>query len=119
MADPGIVRNRAKIVSTLNNVAQGVRVGGGKRFVGRNGVWSFEPTPDERPARVDLAYWSANPTSPASVRLSKALKKRGWTYVGPTTMYALMQATGMVNDHLEGCACREPIEALRRRFNRP
>ncbi|MDY7552918.1 DNA-3-methyladenine glycosylase I [Pseudomonas veronii] len=118
MADPGIVRNRAKIVSTLNNARRACEL------VAESGslakwLWSFEPTPDERPARVDLAYWSANPTSPASVRLSKALKKRGWTYVGPTTMYALMQATGMVNDHLEGCACREPIEALRRRFNRP
>lgn len=118
MADPGIVRNRAKIVSTLNNARRACEL------VAESGslakwLWSFEPTPDERPARVDLAYWSANPTSPASVCLSKALKKRGWTYVGPTTMYALMQATGMVNDHLEGCACREPIEALRRRFNRP
>ncbi len=118
MADPGIVRNRAKIVSTLNNARRACEL------VAESGslakwLWSFEPTPDERPARVDLAYWSANPTSPASVRLSKALKKRGWTYVGPTTMYALMQAMGMVNDHLEGCACREPIEALRRRFNRP
>ena len=118
MADPGIVRNRAKIVSTLNNARRACEL------VAESGslakwLWSFEPTPDERPARVDLAYWSANPTSPASVRLSKALKKRGWTYVGPTTMYALMQATGMVNDHLEGCACREPSEALRRRFNRP
>jgi DNA-3-methyladenine glycosylase I len=118
MADPGIVRNRAKIVSTLNNARRACEL------VAESGslakwLWSFEPTPDERPARVDLAYWRANPTSPASVRLSKALKKRGWTYVGPTTMYALMQATGMVNDHLEGCACRELIEALRRRFNRP
>jgi len=47
------------------------------------------------------------------------LKKRGWTFVGPTTMYALMQAMGMVNDHLEGCACRERIEGLRRQFKRP
>ncbi|MGY2959821.1 DNA-3-methyladenine glycosylase I [Pseudomonas sp. TE36184] len=118
MADPGIVRNRAKIVSTLNNARRACELVEEAGSLAK-WLWSFEPTPDERPTRVDLAYWTANPTSPASVRLSKALKKRGWTYVGPTTMYALMQATGMVNDHLEGCACREPIEALRRRFNRP
>ena len=68
---------------------------------------------------MDMAYWTANPTSPASVRLSKALKKRGWTFVGPTTMYAFMQAMGMVNDHLEGCVCRQRIEALRNHFKRP
>ncbi|WP_288076892.1 DNA-3-methyladenine glycosylase I [Pseudomonas sp.] len=118
MADPGIVRNRAKIVSTLNNARRACELVEEAGSLAK-WLWSFEPTPDERPTRVDLAYWTANPTSPASVRLSKALKKRGWTYVGPTTMYALMQATGMVNDHLEGCACRELIEALRRRFNRP
>jgi DNA-3-methyladenine glycosylase I len=51
--------------------------------------------------------------------LSKALKKRGWSYVGPTTMYAFMQAMGMVNDHLEGCTCRPRIEQLRHHFKRP
>ena len=118
MADAGIVRNRAKIISTLNNARRACEL------VQESGslakwLWSFEPAPEERPAVVDLAYWKANPTSPASVRLSKALKKRGWTYVGPTTMYALMQAMGMVNDHLEGCVCRPQIEALRRQFKRP
>ena len=118
MADPGIVRNRAKIVSTLNNARRACEL------VQESGslakwLWSFEPAPEERPAVVDLAYCKANPTSPASVRLSKALKKRGWTYVGPTTMYALMQAMGMVNDHLEGCVCRERVEDQRRLFRRP
>jgi DNA-3-methyladenine glycosylase I len=118
MNDAGIVRNRAKIVSTINNARRACEL------VDETGslaawLWAFEPTAQERPAVVDLAYWAANPTSPASVRLSKALKKRGWTYVGPTTMYALMQAMGMVNDHLEGCICRPRIEALRRQFKRP
>lgn len=118
MADPGIVRNRAKIVSTINNARRACEL------VDETGslaawLWSFEPAADERPARVDLAYWTANPTSDASTRLSKALKKRGWSYVGPTTMYALMQAMGMVNDHLEGCVCRPRIEHLRRHFKRP
>src|SRR5471032_809229 len=82
-------------------------------------ILAFEPAEAERPAVVDMAYWTGNPTSPASVRLSKALKTRGWTFVGPTTMYAFMQAMGMVNDHLEGCACRPQIEQLRRQFKRP
>ncbi|MBW1250499.1 DNA-3-methyladenine glycosylase I [Pseudomonas tolaasii] len=118
MGEPGIVRNRAKIVSTINNARRACEL------VDETGslahwMWAFEPAETERPAVVDLAYWKGNPTSPASARLSKALKNRGWTYVGPTTMYALMQATGMVNDHLEGCACRPQIESLRRQFKRP
>src|SRR5471032_764805 len=113
-----IVRNRAKIVSTINNARRACEL------VEETGslahwIWAFEPAEAERPAVVDMAYWTGNPTSPASVRLSKALKTRGWTFVGPTTMYAFMQAMGMVNDHLEGCACRPQIEQLRRQFKRP
>ncbi len=118
MQDPGIVRNRAKIVSTINNARRACELVEESGSLAR-WLWAFEPGEEERPARVDMAYWTANPTSPASVRLSKALKKRGWTYVGPTTMYALMQAMGMVNDHLEGCACRQRIEHLRSHFTRP
>ena len=118
MRDAGIVRNRAKIVSAINNARRACELVDETGSLAR-WLWTFEPGAEERPAVVDMAYWTANPTSPASVRLSKALKKRGWTYVGPTTMYALMQATGMVNDHLEGCACRPRIEALRRHFKRP
>ena len=118
MADPGIVRNRAKIVSTINNARRACELVDETGSLAR-WLWAFEPGDEERPAVVDLAYWTGNPTSPASVRLSKALKKRGWTFVGPTTMYALMQAMGMVNDHLEGCACRSRIEELRCLFKRP
>ncbi|AZF32027.1 DNA-3-methyladenine glycosylase [Pseudomonas sp. R4-35-07] len=118
MNDPGIVRNRAKILSTINNARRACELVSETGSLAR-WVWSFEPDPEERPAVVDMAYWTANPTSPASVRLSKALKKRGWTFVGPTTMYALMQAMGMVNDHLQGCVRREQIEVLRRQFQRP
>lgn len=118
MQDPGIVRNRAKIVSTLNNARRACELVEESGSLAR-WLWAFEPADDERPAVVDMAYWTANPTSPASERLSKALKKRGWTFVGPTTMYALMQAMGMVNDHLEGCVCRDQIENLRRQFKRP
>ena len=118
MQDVGIVRNRAKIVSTINNARRACELVDETGSLAR-WLWAFEPSEAERPARVDMAYWTGNPTSPASVRLSKALKKRGWTYVGPTTMYALMQAMGMVNDHLEGCVCRPRIEQLRRQFKRP
>ncbi|PRA32938.1 DNA-3-methyladenine glycosylase I [Pseudomonas poae] len=118
MQDVGIVRNRAKIVSTINNARRACELVDETGSLAR-WLWAFEPEEAERPAVVDMAYWTGNPTSPASVRLSKALKKRGWTYVGPTTMYALMQAMGMVNDHLEGCVCRGHIETLRRQFKRP
>ena len=118
MADPGIVRHRAKIASAINN-AQRARA-----LIEETGslaawLWSFAPPAEERPALVDLAYVKANPTVPASVRLSKALKQRGWTFVGPTTLYAFMQSVGFVNDHITGCACREPLEALRAAFKRP
>ena len=53
------------------------------------------------------------------MRISKDLKKRGWSFVGPTTVYAFMQAMGLVNDHLEGCACRPVVEAQRAQFQRP
>ena len=118
MNNPGIVRNRAKIVSTINNARRACELVDETGSLAR-WLWAFEPAEQERPAVVDMAYWTANPTSPASVRLSKALKKRGWTFVGPTTMYAFMQAMGMVNDHLEGCVCRQRIEALRNHFKRP
>lgn len=118
MQDVGIVRNRAKIVSAINNARRACELVEETGSLAR-WLWGFEPAETERPAVVDIAYWTGNPTSPASVRLSKALKKRGWTYVGPTTMYALMQAMGVVNDHLEGCVCRPQIEALRRQFKRP
>ncbi|WP_339439396.1 DNA-3-methyladenine glycosylase I [Pseudomonas sp. EA_15y_Pfl1_P104] len=118
MQDPGIVRNRAKILSTINNARRACELVEETGSLAR-WLWAFEPADDERPAVVDMAYWTGNPTSPASERLSKALKKRGWTFVGPTTMYALMQAMGMVNDHLEGCCCRPRIETLRQQFKRP
>ncbi|TCP89067.1 DNA-3-methyladenine glycosylase I [Rhizobium sp. PP-CC-2G-626] len=118
VADAGIVRHRGKIVSTINNAkrAQALRAEFGTlaRY-----FWSYEPAPHERPATVTFAEIAANPTTPVSVRISKDLKKRGWTFVGPTTVYAFMQAMGLVNDHIEGCICRQPIEELRATFVRP
>ncbi|WPE22384.1 DNA-3-methyladenine glycosylase I [Shinella zoogloeoides] len=118
LADAGIVRHRGKIVSTINNArrAQALRdeFGTLARY-----FWGFEPKPEERPARMDWETLSANPTSPTSVRLSKDLKKRGWTFVGPTTVYAFMQAMGLVNDHVEGCFCRAEVEKKRNLLARP
>ncbi|MEQ7922130.1 DNA-3-methyladenine glycosylase I [Xanthomonas sp. WHRI 1810A] len=118
MTNPGIVRNRSKIRSVVNNARRA------RELIDETGslaawLWSFEPAAEERPTVLDLDYWNANPMSPASIRLSKALKKRGWTFVGPTTVYAFMQAMGLVNDHLTGCACREDIDQLRAAFVRP
>ncbi|ASY61852.1 DNA-3-methyladenine glycosylase [Sinorhizobium sojae CCBAU 05684] len=118
LADPGIVRHRGKIVSTVNNAlrARELRDEFGSLAAY---FWSYEPNGSERPAVMDYETLVANPTTPASVRISKDLKKRGWTFVGPTTVYAFMQAMGLVNDHLEGCFCRDGVEEMRRQFARP
>jgi DNA-3-methyladenine glycosylase I len=118
LADAGIIRHRGKIVSTINNARRAVDLqtefGSLSRY-----FWSYEPDVSERPPRMDYATLRANPTSPTSIRLSKDLKKRGWTFVGPTTVYAFMQAMGLVNDHIEGCCRRAPTEELRSRLVRP
>ncbi|MBW8300681.1 MAG: DNA-3-methyladenine glycosylase I [Hydrogenophaga sp.] len=118
LADTGIVRHRGKIVSTINNARHAVDLEAEFGSLSRY-FWSFEPKPEERPARMDYATLRANPTSPTSVRLSKDLKKRGWSFVGPTTVYAFMQAMGLVNDHIEGCCCRGQVETMRTQFVRP
>lgn len=118
LADAGIVRHRKKIESTINNARRAIELereaGGLARY-----FWSFEPGPDERPDPVSHAHIAANPTTPASVRLSKDLKKRRWSFVGPTTAYAFMQAMGLVNDHIEGCAFRARVEDERAALKRP
>ncbi|MDD9330179.1 MAG: DNA-3-methyladenine glycosylase I, partial [Bartonella sp.] len=68
--------------------------------------WSFQTLQSERYEETDFQIWKTHSVTPASIRLSKDLKKRGWTFVGPITCYAFMQAVGIVNDHLEGCFCR-------------
>lgn len=118
LANAGIIRHRGKINSAINNANRAIDL------VKETGslaayFWTFEPPADERPKVVDYPTLIANPTSPTSIRLSKDLKKRGWSFVGPTTMYAHMQAMGLVNDHIEGCKCRQEIEKLRKDFKRP
>ena len=110
LADAGIVRHRGKIESTINNARRAVEL---EREEGSLAAyfWRFEPEPKSRPKRLDSATLRAMPTTPESIALSKDLKKRGWSFVGPTTVYAFMQAMGLVNDHLDGCCCRTEVEA--------
>jgi DNA-3-methyladenine glycosylase I len=118
LLDAGIVRHGGKIASTINNAKRVIELrsefGSLASF-----VWRLEPDKSARPARMTLDALKAATTSPASIALSKDLKKRGWTFVGPTTMYAFMQAMGLVNDHIEGCTSREAALAARAAFNKP
>lgn len=112
LGDEGIVRHRGKIEAVINNARQ-VR-----RLVDAEGslaafVWRFEP--DGR----SLAPPQTRSTSSESVALSKELKKRGWKFVGPTTVYAFMQAMGLINDHVDACVTRARVERARRSFKRP
>jgi DNA-3-methyladenine glycosylase I len=99
LGDPGIVRNRAKIEAAIANARAAAEVGDFSAL-----VWSYAPDPDGRPAPRTMAEIPA--ITPESTALAKELKKRGFRFVGPTTAYALMQACGLVNDHLEGCHAR-------------
>ena len=102
LQNAGIVRHRGKIESTINNAKRA------RDLIGEAGslaayVWRYEPSAASRPRAVTRAALAAMATSPESIALSKDLKRRGWTFVGPTTVYAFMQAMGLVNDHLDGC----------------
>ncbi len=112
LEDDGIIRHRGKVLSVVNN-AKRVR-----ELIAQEGslaefVWRYEPK--ERPARVTKAWLCAHTTTPESEALSKELKKRGFSFVGPTTVHAFMEAMGIVNDHVEGCRVRAEVEAARGR----
>ena len=116
MRDAGIVRNLAKIEATINNARHMPELidefGSFAAY-----VWRFEPKPRRRMvSRDELA--AVGPAAEA-VALSKDLRKRGWVFVGPTTVYSFMQAMGLVNDHMRGCAAGAEVERLRRSFVRP
>ena len=118
LGDAGIVRHRGKIEATINNARAAldtIDVHGSLAAF----FWSFEPAPGERPAVIDQRTLASMATTPESTALSKALRKQGWRFVGPTTCYALMQASGIVNDHLEGCHRRPAIETARAQLDRP
>ena len=116
--DAGIVRHRGKIVSTINN-AQRAQVLRHEFGTLATYFWQFEPAASTRPDQITLQSLSGMTTSAESIALSKDLRKRGWSFVGPTTMYAFMQAMGLVNDHIEGCAARVRVLDARAAFTKP
>lgn len=112
LKDEGIVRHRGKIEATINNAQRA------RELIAEMGslaahVWSFEPT------REELATPQTLSVSPASVALSKDLKKRGWKFVGPTTIFAFFQAMGLLNDHADGCEWQKKANTARAKFRRP
>jgi DNA-3-methyladenine glycosylase I len=112
LKDEGIVRHRGKIEAVINNAKRA------RELVDQEGslasfFWSYEPDIKK------LAKSQTVSTSAESIVLSKDLKKMGWKYVGPTTMYAFMQAMGLINDHVKGCVIRDKVERARKRFKRP
>jgi DNA-3-methyladenine glycosylase I len=112
LQDEGIVRHRGKIESVINNA------GRAQELVKREGslaafLWRYEPDVKQ------LAEPQTVSTSAASIALSKDLKKMGWKFLGPTTVYAFMQAMGLINDHVEGCVIRARVEHARENFRRP
>ncbi|HEV7806971.1 MAG TPA: DNA-3-methyladenine glycosylase I [Solirubrobacteraceae bacterium] len=109
MGDAGIVRNRAKIEATLANARATVALQEAGETL-TDLLWSFAPV-DAAPAPASLADMPAS--TPESKALARELKRRGFRFVGPTTAYALMQATGIVNDHVAGCVARAAVEAER------
>ncbi len=116
LQDAGIVRHRGKIESTINNAGRALDLmreyGSLARFVA-----AYRPQPASRPAELSWQWLADNPTSEQSTALAKDLKKRGWSYVGPTTVYAFMQSVGLVNDHLEACWARAEVEAAQVRWS--
>ena len=112
LKNEGIVRHRGKIEAVINNAQRVCELIDGEGSLAAY-VWGFEPDP------ATLAAPQTVSTSPASIALSKDLKKRGWKFVGPTTVYAFMQAMGLVNDHVEGCVIRGEVERAREAFRRP
>jgi DNA-3-methyladenine glycosylase I len=116
MNDSSIVRNRLKIEAVVNNARRAVELVDSEGSLAAY-VWGFEP--DERDHALDRAALAKLSLTPESTALAKDLKRRGWRFVGPTTVYAFMQAMGLVNDHLDGCDAYETVAQARARFKRP
>ena len=118
VADAGIVRHRGKIESTINNARRCTELidefGSLATY-----VWSFEPDSASRPSKLDWPTLVELGPSDEATRMSKDLKRRGWSFVGPTTVYAFMESMGLVNDHASACRFRDEVEMERRQFRRP
>lgn len=118
LKDAGIVRHRGKIEAALNNARCACELADEQGSLAAF-FWRFEPEPKARPRRLTKRALMALTQTVESKALSKELQGRGFRFVGPTTMYALMQAMGLVNDHIEGCGARERVEQARAAFLRP
>lgn len=118
LGDAGIVRHRGKIESAVNNARRALELADEFGSLAAY-FWRFEPDPAARPGRITWAALRRMTATPASQALSADLRRRGWTFVGPTTAYAFMQAVGLVNDHLDGCAVRDRVEQARLARRRP
>jgi len=118
LADASIVRHRGKIESAIGNAGRAVELVQAEGSLAAF-VWSFEPGAADRPRRATYADLAPLAQTDASRALAKELKRRGFTFVGPTTVYAFMQAMGLVNDHLEGCEARPRVERARAHLRRP
>lgn len=112
LQDAGIIRHRGKIEATIHNAKRACELVEGEGSLAAY-FWRFEPDPSE------IAIPQTLSSSATSVALSKDLKKRGWKFVGPTTVFAFMQAMGLVNDHAEGCFLHPKIDEIRKSFVRP
>lgn len=111
LSDAGIVRHRGKIEAVINNARCACDLVDAEGALAAF-IWRFEPRDETAPPQ-------SRSTSPMSVALSKELRKRGWKFVGPTTIYAFMQAMGLVNDHAEGCVMRDEAHRARAGFHPP
>ncbi len=112
LKNEGIIRHRGKIEAVINNARQA------RKLVEQEGslaafIWRYEPDPSQLAAPQTVS------TSAEATALSKDLKKLGWKFVGPTTVYAFMQAMGLINDHVEDCVIRTKVERARKKFKRP
>ena len=109
LGDAGIVRHRGKIESTINNAVRARELRDEYGSLARY-FWKWQPAAAKRPRRISKDVLVTMATTAESIALSRDLRKRGWTFVGPTTIYAFMQAMGLVNDHVEECAIRQAIK---------
>jgi DNA-3-methyladenine glycosylase I len=116
LADASIVRHRGKIEAVMNNARRAVELVQAEGSLASY-VWGFEPA--ARTGGLNRASLADLGQTPESKALAGDLKRRGWRFVGPTTVYAFMQAMGLVNDHLEGCDAGATVERARERFKRP
>jgi DNA-3-methyladenine glycosylase I len=116
LQDAGIVRHRGKIEAVINNAGRALELIAAEGSLAHF-VWGFEPPPRRGP--LDRERLAERALTDESVALAKELKRRGWRFVGPTTVYAFMQAMGVVNDHLDGCGARERADLARAEFTRP